>query len=365
MSFGVFDIALWELCLLGALLLAFCYEVYFYARYMSISRKSKVESRKQLVESEEEPGVSVIVCARNEGYNLKPYIQSLLTQDYPLFEVIIVNDGSEDNTQAVIDEYTALDKRVKTTFVPCGARVRSTKKLGLTLAAKAAQYDYLLLTDADCRPESVHWISEMVAPLKQSEIALGYGAYFKFNGLHFLGAAATGKPYMGVGRNLAYRKDTFFANGGFSHQMNACAGDDDLFVNKVANKHNTAAVYSRDSVTWSVPKTTWKSWWQQKRRHLSVSDNYKPSTKRHLLREPMARGVFYALFIALMIIGSPLVMTAAFALMLLRLGLQLIMLNIGADHFQQPRVGLELIWYDMLLPVVTGCIMLLPKKKDW
>ena len=388
MSFGVFDIALWELCLLGALLLAFCYEVYFYARYMSISRKSKVESRKDvqrdnvqstIVESEEEPGVSVIVCARNEGYNLKPYIQSLLTQDYPLFEVIIVNDGSEDNTQAVIDEYTALDKRVKTTFVPCGARVRSTKKLGLTLAAKAAQYDYLLLTDADCRPESVHWISEMVAPLKQSEIALGYGAYFKensllnsviqyetlFNGLHFLGAAATGKPYMGVGRNLAYRKDTFFANGGFSHQMNACAGDDDLFVNKVANKHNTAAVYSRDSVTWSVPKTTWKSWWQQKRRHLSVSGNYKPSTKRHLLREPMARGVFYALFIALMIIGSPLVMTAAFALMLLRLGLQLTMLNIGADHFQQPRVGLELIWYDMLLPVVTGCIMLLPKKKDW
>jgi hypothetical protein len=79
----------------------------------------------------------------------------------------------------------------------------------------------------------------------------------------------------------------------------------------------------------------------------------------------MARGVFYALFIALMIIGSPLVMTAAFALMLLRLGLQLTMLNIGADHFQQPRVGLELIWYDMLLPVVTGCIMLLPKKKDW
>ena len=147
MSFGVFDIALWELCLLGALLLAFCYEVYFYARYMSISRKSKVESRKDvqrdnvqstIVESEEEPGVSVIVCARNEGYNLKPYIQSLLTQDYPLFEVIIVNDGSEDNTQAVIDEYTALDKRVKTTFVPCGARVRSTKKLGLTLAAKAA-----------------------------------------------------------------------------------------------------------------------------------------------------------------------------------------------------------------------------------
>ncbi|MBR6508642.1 MAG: glycosyltransferase, partial [Paludibacteraceae bacterium] len=114
LTIGVFEIGIWELCLLGVLLLAFAYEVYFYARYMWVrdaSRKSKVESRKQEEQEENAPGVSVIVCARNEGYNLKPYIQSLLTQDYPLFEVIVVNDGSEDDTQAVIDEYAALDKR--------------------------------------------------------------------------------------------------------------------------------------------------------------------------------------------------------------------------------------------------------------
>ena len=152
------------------LFLAFVYEIYFYARYMWVrarweKAKNKGEHLKvedesaDAAQTEEKPGVSVIVCARNEGYNLRPYIQSLLTQDYPKYEVIIVNDGSEDDTQAVIDEYAALDKRVKTTFVPIGARVRSTKKLGLTLAAKAAQYDYLLLTDADCRPESIHWIN--------------------------------------------------------------------------------------------------------------------------------------------------------------------------------------------------------------
>ncbi len=381
MIIGLFNISIWELCLLGTLLLVFLYEVYFYARYMRVRGKGDGGQAKDEGDNAatlDMPGVSVIVCARNEGYNLKPYIQSLLTQDYPCYELIIVNDGSEDNTQTVIDAYAALDKRVKTTFVPCGARVRSTKKLGLTLAAKAAQYDYLLLTDADCRPESTHWISEMVAPLADSEIVLGYGAYFKqnsllnsviqyetlFNGLHFLGAAASGKPYMGVGRNLAYRKDTFFDNGGFAHLMSAQAGDDDLFVNKVATKKNTTAVYSRESVTWSVPKTTWKAWWQQKRRHLSVSNGYNQKTKLHLLREPMARGLFYALFIVLMVIGSPLVMCAAYALFLLRLALQLTMLNIGADHFRQPRVGVELIWYDMCLPLVTGLIMLLPKKKE-
>ena len=390
MTLGVFEIGIWELCLLGVLLLAFLYEVYFYARYMWVRSKgerSVIETEKS--SNNDASGVSVIVCARNEGKNLRPYIQSLLTQDYPLYEVIIVNDGSEDDTQAVIDEYAALDRRVRTTFVPKDARVRSTKKLGLTLAAKAAQYDYLLLTDADCRPESTKWIATMMAAFEskvesqkskaeQVEVVLGYGAYFAedsllnsviqyetlFNGLHYLGAAVTGKPYMGVGRNLAYRKDTFFEHGGFSHLMTESAGDDDLFVNKVATKHNTAVVYSRESVTWSVPKTTWKSWWQQKRRHLSVSGGYKESTKQHLLREPIARGLFYALFIAIMVVCNPLVMSAAFVLFIMRLILQIAMLNTAANHFRQPNIGVEVVWYDMLLPVVTGVIMLLPKRKE-
>ena len=377
MTIGVFEIGIWELCLLGVLLLAFVYEVYFYARYMWVRKK---DERSAVADDGEKPGVSVVVCARNEGYNLRPYIQSLLTQDYPLYEVIIVNDGSEDDTQTVIDEYAALDKRVKTTFVPIGARMRSTKKLGLTLAAKAAQYDYLLLTDADCRPESIHWISSMMEGFNKGErieVVLGYGAYFSedsllneviqydtlFNGVHYLGAAATGKPYMGVGRNLAYRKETFFEHGGFSDLMTEGAGDDDLFVNKVATKHNTAIVCTPESVTWSVPKRTWKSWLQQKRRHLSVSGAYNTRSKGHLMREPLARGVFYLLFVVLMVIGSPLVMSAAFVLFLLRMLLLMSMLDVSARRLGQPQMGVEVVWFDMLLPVVTGVMMLMPKRK--
>ena len=377
MTIGVFEIGIWELCLLGVLLLAFVYEVYFYARYMWVRKK---DERSAVADDGEKPGVSVVVCARNEGYNLRPYIQSLLTQDYPLYEVIIVNDGSEDDTQTVIDEYAALDKRVKTTFVPIGARMRSTKKLGLTLAAKAAQYDYLLLTDADCRPESIHWISSMMEGFNKGErieVVLGYGAYFSedsllneviqydtlFNGVHYLGAAATGKPYMGVGRNLAYRKETFFEHGGFSDLMTEGAGDDDLFVNKVATKHNTAIVCTPESVTWSVPKRTWKSWLQQKRRHLSVSGAYNTRSKGHLMREPLARGVFYLLFVVLMVIGSPLVMSAAFVLFLLRMLLLMSMLDVSARRLGQPQMGVEVVWFDMLLPVVTGVMLMLPKRK--
>ena len=374
MTIGVFEIGIWELCLLGVLFLAFVYEVYFYARYMWVRKK---DERSAVADDGEKPGVSVVLCARNEGYNLRPYIQSLLTQDYPLYEVIIVNDGSEDDTQTVIDEYAALDKRVKTTFVPIGARMRSTKKLGLTLAAKAAQYDYLLLTDADCRPESISSMMEGFNKGERIEVVLGYGAYFSedsllneviqydtlFNGVHYLGAAATGKPYMGVGRNLAYRKETFFEHGGFSDLMTEGAGDDDLFVNKVATKHNTAIVCTPESVTWSVPKRTWKSWLQQKRRHLSVSGAYNTRSKGHLMREPLARGVFYLLFVVLMVIGSPLVMSAAFVLFLLRMLLLMSMLDVSARRLGQPQMGVEVVWFDMLLPVVTGVMLMLPKRK--
>ena len=386
----MFEIGYWELALLGVLLLAFVYEIYFYARYMWVRAKNGANGDAALNDANDangaKPGVSVIVCARNEGYNLRPYVQSLLTQDYPTYEVIIVNDGSEDDTQAVIDEYAALDKRVKTTFVPKGARVRSTKKLGLTLAAKAAQYDYLLLTDADCRPESTKWISSMMEGFGDGlrvtgdriEVVLGYGAYFwedsllngviqydtLFNGVHYLGAAATGKPYMGVGRNLAYRKETFFEHGGFTDLMTEGAGDDDLFVNKVATKNNTAVVCSRESITWSVPENRWKNWLQQKRRHLSVSGGYSAKSKRHLLREPMARGLFYLLFIVLMAVGSPLVMSAAYVLFLLRLIVQVTMMDVCAQRLGQHKMGLEVVWYDMMLPVVTGVMMLLPKRRE-
>ena len=252
--------------LIGILAALFIAQVYFYGRYMAAPArrlrrdKKKVPSNDQMVNT---PGVSVILAAHNEGDNLANYLQALLTQDWPEYEVIVVDDESEDNTRAVVESYMVQDPRLRLTFVPYGARVGSTKKLALTLAAKAAKYDYLLLTDADCVPESNHWIREMMSGFNQREgvdLVLGFGAYFAekghinrlerfdtlFNGLHYLGAALCGHPYMGVGRNLAYRKSLFFESGGFTRQMTNRSGDDDLFVNRVATKQNTGGGSRRE-----------------------------------------------------------------------------------------------------------------------
>ncbi len=406
--------------LLGSLLLLFVLQMYFYIRYLAAPARKMRRDKKsndQMVndpygeadrtngtskEMVNAPGVTVILAAHNESYNLSQYLQALLSQDYPLYEVIVVDDGSEDSTREVVERYMTSDSRLKMSFVPYGARVRSTKKLAITLAAKAAKYDYLLLTDADCVPESSHWISEMMSGFEPStlkngvnralaaensqhstDIVLGFGAYFMhkshlnrlvqfdtlFNGLHYLGAALCGHPYMGVGRNLAYKKSLFFESGGFSHLMTTRAGDDDLFVNHVATRTNTSVVISRESLTWSPSKRTFKEWWQQKRRHLSVSPQYRTSTKCRLAFEPLTRGLFYVALIGTLVYyflcTSYIVpLYIALGLFLLRWIVQTVILNTSAR-----RLGLKsfnmfsILWFDIVLPLINLWMLIIPKKQ--
>lgn len=376
-----------EWVLLGALLAVFLLQVYFYARYMAApARRMRSKSPITNDQSPITEGVSVILCAHNESYNLSQYLQALLTQDYPEYEVIVVDDGSEDDTRNVVEGYMSCYPDLHLTFVPYGARVGSTKKLALTLAAKAAKYDYLLLTDADCVPESDRWIREMMSGFRSSvEIVLGFSPYFEtrghvnrlvrydtlFNGLHYMGAALCGHPYMGVGRNLAYRKALFFESGGFTHMMTERAGDDDLFVNHLATKQNTAVAVRRESYVWSVPKQTLKEWWQQKRRHLSVSPAYKSVTKFRLTLDPLTRGLFYALVLAALIYPSVhylIIMGAAVLLFLVRWIMQTAIINVSARRMGLRRFSMfSVLWFDIVLPLIDLWMLAIPKRnnKKW
>ena len=382
MTLEILDIDIIDWIVLGVLLALFVAQVYWYSRYMAAPARRLRHKAECAVENEEQtPGVSVVLCAHNESHNLADYLQALLLQDYPTYEVIVVDDGSEDDTRAVVERYMVHDARLRMTFVPIGARVGSTKKLALTLAAKAAQYDYLLLTDADCVPESNQWIRQMMRGFGDGkEIVLGFSPYFKtkghlnrlvrfdtlFNGLHYLGAALCGHPYMGVGRNLAYRKSMFFETGGFTHLMNNRAGDDDLFVNHVATKKNTAVVCSPESLIWSPAKQTMEEWLQQKRRHLSVSPAYKPITKFRLTLEPLTRGLFYAVIIAAVVsYGLSLVGLVALGLFFVRWILQTSVLNTSARRMGlKPFTMFSVLWFDIVLPLVSLWMLLVPKRNN-
>ena len=356
--------------LLVIISVAFIYQIYFYLRYLRLGGKvtSQTDSDVQL------PAVSVIVCAHNEYDNLQDYLSILLEQDYPCYEVIVVDDSSEDGSDLLLERWSRQYGNLYHTFVPRGARVLSNKKLALTIGIKAAHYDYLLLTDADCRPESKHWIREMMQGFanQQTEVVLGFSPYFEkkgllnhiigydtlFNGLQYMGMARAGKPYMGVGRNLAYKRETFFSVGGFKGLLGNRAGDDDLFVNRIANAANTVVVNNPNSIVWSVPKTTWREWFHQKRRHLSVSPQYRTKSKIQLTLEPLSRGIFYASLLISAIVGNIELISIALALFLLRLLVQLIIINVSARRLNMRGYSLGLIAYDIILPLITLYMML-------
>ncbi len=283
--------------------------------------------------------VSVIICAKNEEKNLKKLIPILFKQDYPNFELVIINDNSSDNTLEVIESFILLYPHIKLVDVKENEQFWGNKKFALTLGIKAASCDYLLFTDADCIPNSIHWISAMVSQFNnEKQIVIGYGAYKKTNGflnkliryetlltaIQYFGYAKAGTPYMGVGRNMAYTKSLFFEANGFIAHMKLKSGDDDLFINQMATKANTATCFSPDSFTTSIPKTTFKDWLNQKKRHVSTAQYYKPLHKFLL-------GLFYTSQLLFWIL-SILVLIFSFKPMLIL-----------------PLIGLRFLFYYLIL----------------
>ena len=257
--------------------------------------------------------VSVIVCAKNEAQNLTTNIPLILGQNYSNFELVLINDSSSDHSLEVMEQFQqTYPNQIKIVNVAPNEQFWGSKKYALTLGIKAASHEYLLFTDADCKPISKNWISEMSPNFSESkELILGYGAYQKIpksflnkiirfetliTAIQYFSYAKIGIPYMGAGRNLAYTKNLFFTHKGFVNHIKIKSGDDDLFVNQVASKKNTAFCAVAESFTISKPKTTFKSWIQQKRRHISTASHYKTIHKILL-------GLFYSSQLLFWVLG--------------------------------------------------------------
>ncbi|MEG1227784.1 MAG: glycosyltransferase [Flavobacterium sp.] len=235
--------------------------------------------------------VSVIVCAKNEEENVKKFIPLLAEQNYPDFEIVLIDDASSDETLEVFEEFENLYPNIRLVKVKNNEAFWGNKKYALTLGIKAAKKEYLLFTDADCYPTSKEWITAMTSQFTMNKtIVLGYGGYEKIErsllnkiirfetiltAIQYFSWAKAGFPYMGVGRNLAYKKEEFFNVNGFIEHIQVRSGDDDLFINQAANKTNTTISYTPESFTYSKPKETYKEWFTQKRRHVSTAEYYK------------------------------------------------------------------------------------------
>lgn len=258
--------------------------------------------------------ISVIVCAKNEEENVANFIPILAEQNYPDFEIVLIDDASSDSTLAVFEEFEKQYPNIRLVKVQNNEAFWGNKKYALTLGIKAAKKEYLLFTDADCYPTSKDWITAMSSQFTmQKTIVLGYGKYEKIansflnkiirfetllTAIQYFSWAKAGHPYMGVGRNMGYKKEEFFNVNGFIEHIQVRSGDDDLFINQAANAKNVTIAYTPESFTLSKPKTSFKEFFTQKRRHVATANYYKPFDKLQL-------GLFYCsqlLFILLSII---------------------------------------------------------------
>lgn len=286
------------------------YYTCFFCRVAFYKTKAKIKTQQH--------PVSVIICARDEDENLARNLPGVLVQAYTsTYEVVAVNDNSVDDSKYILQELKKTFKSLNVVELTQEAVHISGKKYPLSIGIREAKHEVLLLTDADCVPASEHWVQKMQAGYADNiEIVLGYGAYHKSKGLlnklirfetfhtalQYLSYALAGIPYMGVGRNLSYKKSLFFRSKGFSSINHIPSGDDDLFINKSATKNNTAVVIDPDAVTLSIPKTTWSGWLRQKSRHYTTAKFYKPKHKFLLGIYFFTQFIFYPLLVAAMIV---------------------------------------------------------------
>jgi glycosyltransferase involved in cell wall biosynthesis len=310
MDLSSFFMLHWQQGLFISLILAGSVQMFYYLFFFS--RLAFHQSKPNL--NHQKNPVTAIVCARDEAANLASNVPAVMEQQYPYdHEIIIVNDNSFDETKYILEEFQKTYPKLQVIELTQEAKMIPGKKFPLSIGIKSAKHDIVLLTDADCIPASAHWMESMqLAYGKDTEIVLGYGAFQKGKGLlnklirweafhtalQYLSYALAGMPYMGVGRNLSYKKLIFFRHKGFSAHNHLPGGDDDLFINAAANKTNTEINIDKNSFTISKPARSWSQWIKQKRRHYSTSKYYKPLHKFLLALYAGSHFLFYPLVVA-------------------------------------------------------------------
>lgn len=317
------------------------------------------------------PSISVIICARNEEQNLKEHLPSVLGQDYPDYEVIVVNDCSEDGSFNVLGEYLQKYPHLRVSNLNKDPKFTHNKKFAQFIGVKAAKNDYLLFTDADCRPVSDKWIEKMASGFNSdTELVLGYGGYMTKKGLlnkyirydsmtiamQYLGMAIRKIPYMGVGRNLAYKKKVFYMNRGFGRHSLLNSGDDDLFVNSVGNSRNTAVEFRQEAHTRSVPSPTFASWYSQKSRHFTTARYYRQKHKILLITEPASRVLFYSFFAILA--SSAYLIPYTVAIFVARFIVQTTIISLVCKKLDEKRLTFYSLIFDIFSPLINGVIYL-------
>lgn len=295
--------------------------IYYFCVYGKlIFNKKKKQAEDTGSQTEALPPVSVVIAAKNEEYHLKDKLVFFLEQDYPEFEVIVVNDASTDECEYVLKAFSKLYPCLKVVNIVENVNKFRGRKFPISLGIKSAKYDHIVLAGADCVPSGFEWLKNLARNFSgKKEVVLGFCTYTKQKGLfkfllqydnlttamNYMGLALSGHPYRGDGRNIAFKKDLFFKVGGFTKHYNLPLGEDDIFIRNVSTASNTTVSLTPESFLSSDAKHTYKEWKRQKIDRLSTYKYYKPSIKFLLSIPNITTLLFYAFVITLLLLSLP------------------------------------------------------------
>jgi len=292
----------------------FCFMVFVQLLYVVLIF-ARLAFHKEAEKKSLTPGVSVIIAARNESENIFKFLPFILEQDYPDFEVVIVNHQSTDDSKFILSAYKRQYPNLRVIELEKSPHIKFGKKLPITVGVKGAKHEYLLLTDADCKPDSNQWLRKMTSHFTdQHQIVLGYGPYAKgkgvvnsiirfdtaWIGMSYLSMAKAKMPYMGIGRNLGYTKSVFNSVQGFRSHSAISSGDDDLFIQEAAKKKNYTINIDPETFCYSEAEKTWKEWMTQKSRHYTTAGRYNVIKKMMLGIYPLSLLIVLGTFVTLL-----------------------------------------------------------------
>ncbi len=350
-----------EFIIIGVLLISGIIQLIYWS--VIFMRFAWSNSDKQDKPNQSPEPVSVIICAKNEEQNLQEHLPYILRQKYFDYEVLVVNDGSTDGTARVLNNFQKEYTHLRVLHVPADtSREMKGKKYALSQGIEASKHEVLLLTDADCQPASKYWIEGMQAVIDgKKQIGLGYGPFFTKNrhlnrfarfetvytAIQYFSAAIWGFPYMGVGRNLIYKKSLYTDNEGFKNHAQITSGDDDLFVSEVATKENTTMCLKKSCFMYSKSETRITYYYKIKYRHNTTGSRYKSVHKIFLGGLSMSHFMFYLSFLTTIILH--LSIETAISIYLMRLIIVLIVYVKTAQKLHEHHLTLWIPLFDFLL----------------